>query len=212
MEKRVQRYVYLMFICIGLIAVSGCGGSHHGPSRHKAHSDPHASRSSGKSDVPKAPPAIDIMITIKNWQIIQHRLMRNTNRLGTIRFAGRFLFLDDLVFKLKAEKVPDWYWLVKVPSVETGMYEIRAKPYREYSQDLSPIEAPQQFKVSVCIEDRTIKRHYIIDPDPRWGYFQVSGYQSPIVYLKNGQYPGRLWAAKLPRKDGTWTIYITLIK
>ena len=158
------------------------------------------------------PPPIDIVITIKGWNMVQHRIMNNTVRLGDIRFAGRFLFLDDLVFKLKAEKTPDWYWLVKIPSVEEGIYEIRARTYREYSLDLSPIEAPEEVKVILKIEEKVIQSHYIVNPDPRWGYFQVSRYRSPILYLKNGQYPGRLWAAKLPREDGTWTIYITLIK
>jgi len=138
--------------------------------------------------------------------------MHNTSRQGEIRFAGRFLFIDDLVFKLKAEKAPDWYWLVKIPSVEEGIYEIRARPYREYSLDLKPIEAPEQLTVSLRIKEKSVRNHYIVNPDPRWGYFQVSKYQSPILYLRNGQYPGRVWAAKLPREDGTWTIYITLIK
>ena len=213
MEKHVKRYLYLIILGCFIIAISGCGGTHHAKSRYKLHHDPQGdSRAEQGFQRQVPPPPVDIMITIKGWKIVQHRIMGNTGRLGDIRFAGRFLFLDDLVFKLKAEKAPDWYWLVKIPLVEEGMYEIRARTYREYSQDLSPIEAPEQFKVSMRIEDKIISGHYIVDPEPRWGYFQVSGYRSPILYLKNQQYPGRVWATKLPREDGTWTIYITLIR
>jgi len=214
MKKHVKKCLYLIALGFFITAISGCGGTHHGKTRYKLNHDPqgdsHADRGSQRQVPP--PPPIDNMITIKGWKIVQHRIMGNTGRLGDIRFAGRFLFLDDLVFKLKAEKAPDWYWLVKIPSVEEGIYEIRARPYREYSQDLSPIEAPEQFKVSMRIKEKVIRSHYIIDPDPCWGYFQVSGYRSPILYLKNEHYPGRLWAVKLPKEDGTWTIYITLIK
>jgi len=214
MEKHAKRCLYFIILGCFIIVISGCGGTHHGNTRYKLHHDPQRDSRAEKGSqrqVPPPPP-IDIMITIRGWKIVQHRFMGNTGRLGDIRFAGRFLFLDDLVFKLKAEKAPDWYWLAKIPSVEEGIYETRARTYREYSQDLSPIEAPEELKVSMRIENKIIRGHYIIDPEPRWGYFQVSGYRVPILYLKNGQYPGRLWAAKLPGEDGTWTIYITLIK
>ena len=214
MEKHVKKCLYLIILGCFISVISGCGGAHDVKTRYTPHHD-----HQGTSRVEKEPqhqiqppPPIDIMITIKGWKIVQHRIMGNTGRLGDIRFAGRFLFLDDLVFKLKAEKTPDWYWLVKIPSVEESIYEIRARTYREYSLDLSPIEAPEELKVTLKIEEKVIQSHYIVNPDPRWGYFQVSRYRLPILYLKNGQYPGRLWAARLPGEDGTWTIYITLIK
>jgi len=204
----------LIAMAVLMVVLSGCGGSHHYHSKnYPGHDTRHAQSATRRShNQASSPPTIDITITVRDWKIIQHRIMGNTAKLGDIRFAGRFLFIDDLVFKLKAEKVPNWYWLVKIPSIEEGIYEVRARPWREYSLDLKPIDAPEQFKVSMRIKEKIIQSHYIVDPDPRWGYFQVSGYQSPILYLKNEQYPDRLWAAKLPREDGTWTIYITLIK
>ena len=213
MEKHVKKCLYLIILGFFISVISGCGGTHDVKTRYTPHHDHQGtSRVEKKPQHQQPPPPIDILITIKGWKIVQHRIMGNTGRLGDIRFAGRFLFLDDLDFKLKAQKAPDWYWLVKIPSIEGGIYETRARTYREYSQDLSPIEAPEQFKVSMRIEDKIIRGHYIIDSEPHWGYFQVSGYRSPILYLKNKQYPGRVWAAKLPKEDGTWTIFITLFK
>ncbi len=158
------------------------------------------------------PIPIDVRIRIKDWTIKQHRIIGETYRLGETCFAGRFLFHDDLIFKLKAEKVPDWYWLVKIPSVEEGVYTIRAKPYEEYSITLSPVEAPERFNMSIKIEDGSIRSHFIIDPDPRWDTFHIFRFKPPIVYLKNDRYPERVWAARVPKKDGIWTIYFTLIK
>jgi len=214
MTKNIKNRYHLIVLVILLAVFSGCGGPYHNKSIHNPSHVIRSGQNATQQSHHQAPvpPPIDIMVTVKGWKIVQHRIMGNTSKLGDIRFAGRFLFIDDLVFKLKSEKVPDWYWLVKIPSIEEGIYEIRARPWREYSLDLSPIEAPKQLKVSLKVEGKVVQSHYIVDPDPRWGYFQVSGHKPPIIYLKNERYPGRLWAAKLPREDGTWVIYITLIK
>lgn len=215
MKKHIKKYLYFIILGFFIAVISGCGGAaYHGKTPYRPPPDPQSHSRSGQDSLQRItpPPPIDIMITIKDWNIVQHRIMGDTGRLGDIGFTGLFLFLDDLVFRLKAQKVPDWYWLVKIPSVEEGIYEIRAIPYREYSQDISPVEAPERFEVSITIEDKIIRGHYIVDSEERrGGHFEVSGYKSPILYLKNKQYPGRVWAAKLPKEDGIWTIYITLI-
>jgi len=213
MIKQFHRYAFIIILFSVIINGTGCGGIYRGNQRYKLQPEqPRSLRSESEVKRETMPPPIDIMITIKDWLIQQHRIVGDTYKLGNIRFAGRFLFIGDLVFKLKAEKFPDWYWLVKIPSVEEGIYEIRARPYREYSLNLRPIKAPEQFKVTLRIKDKIVRSHFIVDPDPRWGHFRVSGFKPPILYLKNGQYPNRLWAAKLPKKDGIWTIYVTLIK
>jgi len=204
MKRQFQKPI---FIAIALVLVMSAVGCSIVNTRPRLAVSP-----VGPSGRPRIPPPIDIMITIRGWDIVQHRIIGETYGLGEIRFAGRFLFIDDLVFKLKATKVPDWYWLVWIPSVEKGMYEIRAKPYKEYSITLSPVEAPERFNVTVKIWDRTVCSHFMIDPNPCWGDFRVSGFETPILYLKNDQYPRRIWAAKLPKEDGVWTIHFTLIK
>jgi hypothetical protein len=215
MENRAKKRIYLAVLSLLMIAIYGCGGGAYRSARdtaHQSYQQDYSSRQEFQRHQPQTPSHIDILITIREWMIVQHRILSDTDMLGDIRFAGRFLFLDDLVFKLKAERTPDWYWLVKIPSVEEGIYEIRARCYREYSQDLKPVEAPERVEVSLRIVNQIITEHYMVDPNPGWGNFQVAGYRAPVLYFKNEQYPGRVWAAKLPRQNGTWTIYVTLIR
>lgn len=215
MEKRVKKSIFLAVLSLLMIAICGCGGSAHRAARDMAYQNyqqDYRSRQEFQRYQQQTPSHIDILITIREWMIVQHRILSDTDMLGDIRFAGRFLFLDDLVFKLKAERTPDWYWLVKIPSVEEGIYEIRARCYREYSQDLKPVEAPERVELSLRIENKIITEHYMVEPNPGWGHFQIAGYRAPVLYFKNEQYPGRVWAAKLPLKNGTWTIYVTLIR
>ena len=161
----------------------------------------------------KKPQAIDIMIRVKDWRIIQNRALNYHSRLGEIRFAGRYAYNQDLVFKFKSDKYPDCYWLAKIPSVREGKYEIRAIPYFE---DDSPNiirldEPPKKFAMSLRIKDGRIHGHFIKDYNPRWGKFKLLRFKHPIVYFRNAWYPGREWAARLPTEDGSWTIYPTLI-
>ncbi|MCK4389862.1 MAG: hypothetical protein KAV83_06465 [Desulfobacterales bacterium] len=153
------------------------------------------------------------MIRVKNWSIIQNRVLNYDSRLGKIRFAGRYAYHEDLVFKFKSDKYPDCYWLAKIPSAKEGKYEIRGIPYFE---DDSPNivrleEPPKRFEMVLRIKDGCINSHFIKDYNPRWGKFQLLRFKPPILYLRNAWYPGREWAARLPTEDGTWTIYPTLI-
>lgn len=213
MKKHIKRWAY--FTVIGLIIViAGCGTTNNGKtlSRPTYNSQGEYSTYKESDRRPQSPEPIDIMITIREWEIVQHRIIGDTYSLGNIRFTGRFIYIDDLVFKLKAENFTDCYWLVQIPSVQEGIYEIRAMPYKEYSMVLSPIDKLENIEICMKIQNKTITSHYIVNSEHSMGRFSVSAYNSPVLYLKNDQYPNRLWAAKLPKEDGTWTIYLKLIK
>lgn len=207
MKKHNPFHLTLLALSFFIIMIAGCGhGKKGGFSTNGSSAGPITRQKSS------TPTHIDIMITVKNWEIVQHRLMSRTEQLGNIRFAGRFLFNNDLVFKLKSDKVSNWYWFVKIPSVEKGIYEIRARPYREYSLDLKPVDAPEQFRLSIKIEGGYITGNYIVKSHPRWGQFQVSDYRAPFLYIRNDEYPDRVWAAKIPKEDGVWAVYVSLIR
>ena len=163
-------------------------------------------------EISKPPGSFSIFLEIKDWTIVDHRILDYDASWGRFRRVGRFAYLNKLVFKFKSDKYPEHYWLANIPEVKDGSYEIRAIRYREPSSDLSPVEPPEKFSIALIISNGRVINHVIQDPHPGWGQFIVDRYKKGILYLKNSFYPDRLWGAKMPRKDGEWTIYAILIR
>lgn len=87
---------------------------------------------------PRPPGAFNLRLKIRNWNVEDHKILDYDIRWGSFRHAGRFVYLDKLVFKFKSDRYPDHYWLTKIPEVKEGNYEIRAIRYEEPSTGLDP--------------------------------------------------------------------------
>lgn len=180
---------------------------------------PHPTKRISKPAPPKKPtkpPAIDVMLRIKDWTIVQNKILNYSPGIGTIRFAGKYAFLNDLMFKFKSDKYSDYYWLAQIPKAKEGKYEIRAIVYSETDgPDIRPLEnPPEKFALGLEIKNGRVIKHYIKDHNPKWGKFEVSKFDKKlsVLYFRNNFYPGTRWAARMPKKDGVWTIHFVIAK
>jgi len=203
----IQRNIILV-LCVSLVAIfslliTGC------VSRPSYQQYPRVIREQPLQR-PKPPPGFNVAIKIKEWTVIDHIILDYNSKWGYIRFAGRFNYGGELVFKFKSSQFPDHYWLVKIPSVRKGIYEIRTKLYEEPTP-WPAIEPPKRFSVVIKIKNGKISDHFINDPHPGWGEFVFSRFNKGIIYLRNPFYPGHEWGARIPKRNGKWTIYPNLI-
>jgi hypothetical protein len=159
---------------------------------------------------PQPPPGINVLIKIEHWTIVNHRILDYNQKWGHFRFVGRFNYSGELVFKFKSDRFPDHYWLIRIPPVKEGLYESRGELYREPTPYPKAVP-PERFSVVLRIKDMKVASHFIKNPHPGWGEFIFSRYKKGILYLRNPFYPGHEWAARMPKRDGRWTIYPTLI-
>ena len=199
MQRNPLLFLSVLFVAVLLSQTTGCTPSHRTPPRIR----------------PKiiAPPSsLDIRLKIRHWQVVDHRILDYDSLWGHFRLVGRFAYLGNLVFKIKSDKFRDHYWLVKIPSVETGTHEVRASIYLEPSRELQPTESPEQFTIAVLISDGIVESHVIQNPHPGWGEFIVDRYRNGILYIRNSFYPNSIWKAQMPRDDGRWTVHAILDK
>ncbi|MGE4298862.1 MAG: hypothetical protein AB7E47_12595 [Desulfovibrionaceae bacterium] len=127
--------------------------------------------------------------------------------------TGRFFWAEELVFKLESDRYPDKYWLVKVPQVESGTWNLRAILNTKPNRDLMPAEPPKTFKILLVVKERKVVENTISNPHPGWGYFSLKSYdkKNKIAYFGNPFWPEATWAAKMPSTgDGRFTIQAVL--
>jgi hypothetical protein len=162
------------------------------------------------SAVLKPPSALNIRLVIRDWEVQSHRVLDYNHEWGLFRMSGRYDYLGDLVMKLKSEKFPGHYWLVQVPSVKEGAYEVRAIIYSEPSPELRPPSPPASFRVALLIEGGIVMNHAILDYHPGLGEFYFEGYRDGVATIRSRVFPNCRWAARMPTEDGRWTIDMVL--
>ncbi len=199
-----NKRILVLMLYVGLavflsLQITGCGP----PTYKKKFEPPTPPR-------PQPPAGLNVAIRLKKWMIVDHRILDYNPKWGYYRFAGRFNYDGELVFKFKSDRYPDHYWLAKIPSVKDGVYEIRAKLFEEPTP-WPTVEPPKRFSVVLNITNSKVASHFIRNPHSGWGEFIFSRYKKGVLYLRNPFYPGHEWAARMPRRDGKWTIYPTLI-
>jgi hypothetical protein len=161
------------------------------------------------------PDAINVVLKIDNWVIRENRILGYDKKLGKIRFAGKYSYGGDLVFKFKSDKssLDKYYWLGVMPDEKNGTFEVRADWHKEYSQEIEPLKEPMQsFNVFIKVKNRTIKKFDISGYKASWGKFKVDKVKKKVMFMINPWYPGSVWAAKLPVKNGSWTIKFKKIR
>ena len=199
----------LLILCVFLalflsLQITRCAPSRYRAPRHKEAVKP------PKPPRPQPPAGFNIAIKIKEWKVLDHRILDYDPKWGYFRFAGRFDYNGELVFKFKSDQFATHYWLVKIPSLKEGTYECRARLFREPTP-WPTVKPPKRFSVVLSITNGKVSSHFIKNPHPGWGEFIFSKYKKGILYLRNPFYPGHEWAAHMPRRDGKWTIYPTII-
>lgn len=156
------------------------------------------------------PSGFDIEIRVQDYVIVNHKILGYDPTWGEIRFAGKFAHLDNLAFKFKSDKFPEFYWIAMLPILSNGSLEVRAIKYTEPSSHLRPVQPPERITVSLIIRNGRVENHSIQNPHPGWGVFNISSYKMPILFVKNSFYPGCIWQGKMPTQDGAGEIYLVL--
>jgi len=199
MKKNVSN-ILLLFILFSIFLIYGC---YYGYSDHR--------RSARHEETaPKPPREIKILLNIQNWRIINNRILDYEPEWGKLRFDGKYIYLDKLVIKITSSVFPEYFWMAIVPEVENGEYKISARRMKVEAVELQEFKPPHEFTIKLVIENKVVAEHAIINPHPGWGVFQVDDFKDGILYLKNDFYPKCIWAIKMPRKDGKWTIQAIL--
>ena len=154
----------------------------------------------------KPPGSIQIKIYIQNWNVYDHKIISYKYEWGKFRFAGKYLYFNDIVFKFKSNKFNDYFWMGIIPSARKGVYEIPALLYEEPSRDLKPTIPPNKFFIKVKIKNSQIVKHIIINPHPGWGEFYVTGLKNGVLTIENLFYENQSWVVLLPVEDGEYTL------
>jgi len=166
--------------------------------------------------IPPPPDTLLIDILINKYQVIDHRLL--TSYEGNIKYSEYYTDGHNVFIRLDPIPDQDYYWIAKLPNIESGPAHIFArKYYAERYNDLTQL--PEIINIRVVVEGGTIKSHTInnhsektiglyIDKDAGL----IKSNSGLICIIKSKVFKGVHWEMLLPVVDGTFDLIAILKK
>lgn len=206
--KRCQKLTSL-FLLIVLFFLIGCGSkkTRTTPIFRERQYKPVAV----KQKAPEPPKKIKITLILEDWAVADHNMVNWNPSFGRLYFSGRFIMGNELVFKLISDKINKYYWLAKIPQAREGQYTINADRFEDILE-IDPLPDPvDKFNIVMNIENKLIVRQFIPNLRPIWGIFRFKKVKEGKLYIINDWYPGKIWAGRLPKADGEYTVHMILL-
>ena len=161
------------------------------------------------------PDTLIIDILINNYKVIDHRLL--TSYEGSIRYTEYYSDGRNVFIRLDPIPENDFYWIAKLPNIESGPAFIYAKKYNANRyNDLTQL--PERISIRIVVENSIIKTHTINNHSEKTIglYIDKDGLTESksglICIIKSKIFNGVNWEMILPVGDGTFDLIANLKK
>lgn len=190
-------WLRLAFVCFLCVSVAACA----------------ARRSRG----PSAPDSIRIAIAVKDYRIVDYRVVSS---LGSIKHLhGPDIFSDgELAYYRLTPDIEDkcnCYYIARVPPYKSGDHVIVASKFQRLDPGKPLPPPPYQFQIAVKIENGMITAQRIQNITSTTFGMSVAGHRwqglNLVVTIESRLYRKEMWEAVMPTDDGNHTVIATRI-
>lgn len=158
--------------------------------------------------------AVDIAVDVRDYTIMDSRILTTLTGMATLRFEGTYRAASNIYYRFRPEGVTasngEPYYVAEAPNLKDGQTVLRAKLFYEQPRkdDLPPAQDTIVFLVEIM--DGMITRHKIdhlsmqtvglyVDEEA----IAVKGGRMVFV-IRSRLYQNEKWLALMPAKDGTY--------